>query len=718
MFIFACSRLFSFGYRKQHRWLPYGHFIQQRLLSSFPKVLPCGENIESDFSSPSTLTRFSLRKEFLEPYKTRSPPFGFNGLGEFVYRRTYSRVKNNSSDGANEVWWETCARVVEGTMNLILRWLKSQRLPLRNLHPLAEGLYERMWSMKWLPPGRGLWAMGSPLTEEDPPLYAALNNCGFVTTKDIRDDPSTPFVFLMDMSMLGVGVGFDTRGAGTLIVPGPDYTQPEHVLVIEDSRDGWVTSLRMLLDSYFLHRAPVRFDYSHIRPAGTPIKRMGGTASGPAPLKRLHDSVRSLLNRCIGQPLTVTCIVDIMNLIGRCVVSGNVRQTAEIAFGEPIDEYLDLKNYQINPHRAEYGWTSNNSVYARIGMDYGPIVKRIRQNGEPGLAWLENMQAYGRMTDTERMWADRRALGGNPCLEQTLEPFELCCLVETFPAKHDSLEDYLETLKYAFLYAKVVTLGPTHWPQTNAVMLRNRRIGCSMSGIAQFLAQRGIDALREWCERGYAATANLDREYSQWFAIPLSIKRTSVKPSGTVSLLAGATPGMHFPISRFYLRRVRLPRRSELVAPLRAAGHHIEPSRDDPENTVVVAFPVDVGAGVRSLASVSMWEQLALAAFLQRYWADNQVSATITFSPSEADQLEHALNIYQYLLKGVSFLPQGKDVYAQMPYEEITESQYVSLTRSLKPLDLSSVRAQPVPDKFCDNDQCRTPSILSSTVQE
>jgi hypothetical protein len=390
----------------------------------------------------STLRRFTLRKEFLAPYKTRSPPFGFNGLGEFVYRRTYSRVK--SSEGTNEVWWETCARVVEGTMNMILRWLHSQRLPiLRDLQPLAEEMYRRMWEMKWLPPGRGLWAMGSPLTEEQPALYATLNNCAFVSTKDIRDEPSTPFVFLMDMSMLGVGVGFDTRGAGTLIVQGPDYSQPERVVVIEDSREGWVDSLRLLLDSYFLHRAPVRFDYTHIRPMGTPIKRMGGTASGPAPLQRLHDSVRTILNRHLHTPLTVTAIVDIMNLIGRCVVSGNVRQTAEIALGEPTDEYLDLKNYQINPHRAEYGWTSNNSVYAQLGMNYAPIVKRIRQNGEPGLAWLHNMQAYGRMRDSECTWADHRALGGNPCLEQTLEPFELCCLVETFPAKHSSLEDWV-----------------------------------------------------------------------------------------------------------------------------------------------------------------------------------------------------------------------------------------------------------------------------------
>lgn len=123
-------------------------------------------------------------------------------------------------------------------------------------------------------------------------------------------------------------------------------------------------------------------------------------------------------------------------------------------------------------------------------MNYEKICERIVQNGEPGFAWLDNMQKYSRMNgiiDNK----DLRAKGGNPCLEQTLESYELCCLVETFPAKHKDLEDFKKTLKYAFLYAKTVTLGNTHWPESNRVLLRNRRIGCSMSGIIQFIAQRG-----------------------------------------------------------------------------------------------------------------------------------------------------------------------------------------------------------------------------------
>ena len=138
---------------------------------------------------------------------------------------------------------------------------------------------------------------------------------------------------------------------------------------------------------------------------------------------------------------------------------------------------------------------------------------------------------------------DWRVSGGNPCLEQSLESFEMCCLVETFPARHESKEDYLDTLKYAFLYAKTVTLGSTHWSKTNQVMLRNRRIGCSMSGVAQFTAQHGLPGLLEWCEEGYDQVQKIDATLSEWLAIPESIKTTSVKPSGTVSLLAGSTPG-------------------------------------------------------------------------------------------------------------------------------------------------------------------------------
>jgi len=575
----------------------------------------------------------------------------------------------------------------------------------------AQEMYDRIFNLKFTPPGRGLWAMGSPITEERG-LYAALNNCGFVSTEEINSDPAKPFEFLMDAAMLGVGVGFDTKGAGKIRVQGPDTSLRPVTYRIPDSREGWVESLGKLLDSYFKRTAPIEFDYSDVRAAGLPIKGFGGTTSGPDPLRSLHTEVRKTLDKEVGSDLSVTTIVDVMNRIGQCVVSGNVRRTAEIAFGDPTSEdFLDLKNYEKNPHRAEYGWTSNNSVFADLGMDYGSVCERVRVNGEPGFAWLENMRNYGRMNGTLDR-SDHRAQGGNPCLEQTLESYELCCLVETFPANHEDFADFKKTLEFAFLYAKIVTLGLTHWSSANEVMKRNRRIGCSLSGVAQFIARRGIEQLRQWCEDGYTALHEHDKKLSKTLDVPMSVKRTSIKPSGTVSLLAGATPGLHYPESRFYIRRVRLSSRSALLSPLRAAGYQIEPAAGDP-STSVVSFPIDSGTGIRSVHEISMWEQLSLAAFLQCHWADNQVSITVTFDPEvEGPQLKHALDIFQYKLKGVSFLPRiSFGAYPQMPYEGIDQDKYNDLLKQLNSPDFSNAGHHPAtPEVFCDTNACDLPS--------
>jgi len=172
------------------------------------------------------------------------------------------------------------------------------------------------------------------------------------------------------------------------------------------------------------------------------------------------------------------------------------------------------------------------------------------------------------------------------------------------------------------------------------------------------------------------------------FKVPESIKITSIKPSGTVSLLAGATPGVHFPHSNYYTRRVRISKHSHLVSSLLRAGYHIEPDKYD-SHTLVIEFPVTVGEKVRTGKEVTMWEQLQVASFIQRYWADNQVSCTVSFDPeTEGKDIKNALDYYQYSLKGISFLPKTKNVYAQMPYEEISKDQYLKQAAKIKPLVL------------------------------
>ncbi|KAJ1942916.1 hypothetical protein FBU59_003060, partial [Linderina macrospora] len=662
-------------------------------------------------------TKFVLDQDFVSSYRTIAPPFGFNGLGEIVYRRTYSRLK---SDGVSrEKWFETIERVVNGTFRLQQQWMIQNNLPFdtAKAQKQAQTMYDKIFYMKFLPPGRGLWAMGSPLTEERR-LFAALNNCAFVSTRRMWEDASSsaarPFAFLMDAAMLGVGVGFDTKGATVArergILVGNPETRPQSTFVIPDSREGWVESVGLLIASYLDPHSVdnFAFDYSQIRPAGLPIKGFGGVTSGPDPLRELHEAIRQTLTRNSGTPLSVSSIVDLMNLIGKCVVSGNVRRTAEIAFGDPDDaEYIDLKNYEVNPHRAAYGWTSNNSVFATVGMDYSEICKRVQLNGEPGFQWMDNARKYARMG--EETTRDARIEGANPCNEQCLESYELCCLVETFPDNHENLDEYLETLESAFLYAKTVTLAPTHWTETNRVMLRNRRVGASISGVAQFVTRRGIDQLRVWLDAAYARIQKIDRAVSEHFCVPTSVKTTSVKPSGTVSLLAGATPGMHYPESRFCIRRVRISKLSDLLPALESAGYYMEDDVVD-NSSMVVEIPIDHGEGIRGLEQVSMWEQLALAAFLQKHWSDNQVSSTITFDPErEGPMLKHALDYYQYQLKGISFLPRlDYGAFPQMPYEAIDENKYNEMIKGIKSVGLHLVedtdQNEPEAERYCNND--------------
>lgn len=661
------------------------------------------------------LMTFRLSDEFVASYADRPVPWGFdcgggNSLGELTFLTKYSRVKE---DGTKERWHECCRRVVEGVYSILKNHCQTQRTPWNHpkAHRAAEEMYERLFMMKWTPPGRGLWMMGTDFVWEEG--SAALQNCMFLSTEAIGPrNPTLPFVRLMEASMLGVGVGFDTLGAGAITLHEPsDLTES---WTIPDSREGWCDSVDAVLRSYFLpNQRRVEFDYGDIRPEGSPIKRFGGTAAGPGPLRELHESLRKVLGGRDGQPLTSTDIVDIMNLIGRCVVAGNVRRSAELALGLADDKpFLLLKDWNVNPERMadKTGWgnISNNSIVAEVGAEYDHLVPQIALNGEPGLVYLDLMRSHGRLADPANN-RDYRAKGCNPCAEQTLEDHELCTLVETYPIRNESIEDYLRTLKAAYLYGKAVTLLPTHWPESNEVMTRNRRIGCSMSGLAQFVADRGWTELRRWMEMGYAEITGRDRQYSEWLGVRESIKKTSIKPSGTVSLLAGVTPGVHWPEHTTYIRRMRFAASNPMVKVFEEAGYWVEPDVKDPDG-VVVAFPTK-GPQVRSVHDVTVWEKVSLAADVQKLWADNMVSATFTFTEKEKDQIGPLLHAFDGQLKTMSFLPllEVGGAYKQMPYEAMTNAAWEAAVAGIKRIDYEPIYTngvEPEGDRYCTNDTC------------
>jgi ribonucleotide reductase alpha subunit len=540
-----------------------------------------------------------------------------------------------------------------------------------------------------------------------------------------KNNPAKPFAFLMEASMLGVGVGFDQLGADK------DFTiyepQGEETYVIPDTREGWQESTVALINSFLKEgQKSLTFDYSEIRPYGAPIKSFGGTASGPDPLVLLHNVIRKMFTGRAGGKLTRTDIADIGNLIGRCVVSGNVRRSAELLIGRIDDEdFLNLKNSEVFPERNSYdpenpgwGWMSNNSVVAEVGTDFAPIVDGIIRNGEPGVLWMDVSRKYGRLADPVNN-KDHRIMGYNPCAEQSLESYEMCTLVETYLNRHDSLEDYKRTLKFAYLYAKTVTLLPTHWEETNAIMQRNRRIGTSMSGVANFADRIGLPVLREWMDEGYATVKKYDEVYSEWLGVRESIKTTTVKPSGTVSILAGESPGVHWtPGGKFFNRAIRFSNSDPMLPLFVMANYKVEAASESPDTTSVVYFPIKSDAE-RAEKDVSIFEKMSLAATAQRYWSDNSVSVTISFDPEkEAEHVPTVLHMYDGQLKTVSFLPSGNFTYPQMPYTQITEEEYEAATSELYPIDFSGVyaglAADAIGEAYCTTDACEIKLIAEN----
>lgn len=334
--------------------------------------------------------RFYLPSLLKNEMQTWEVKWGFGEFSKAVFNRTYSRARE---DGSQERWNDTVIRVVEGAFSILKNHYKNMglRWDERLQQATAKQMAKYMFHMRFLPPGRGLWAMGTDYIYERG--SAALNNCGYC---DVDRDLVVPATWAMDMLMMGVGVGFGTLNARVEVPFGVPF---EPLSRIPDSREGWVESVGNLLAN-----PRIAFDYSAIRPAGSLIRGFGGVSSGPEPLRLLHERIREYQQRFTQQEIGNTQFVtDVMNAIGACVVAGNVRRSAELATGSIYDtDFLNLKNYDLFPERSDIGWMSNNSVVLEESDDFSflpSIAERIRDNGEPGVINLMNVQKYGRFKE-------------------------------------------------------------------------------------------------------------------------------------------------------------------------------------------------------------------------------------------------------------------------------------------------------------------------------
>lgn len=702
---------------------------------------------------------FELDLATQQEIQALTPQFGHNGLGEFVYYRTYSL---RQADGTREKWNDTIIRVVNGTFSVLKNHLIKAHLPWdeQKYAQYARQLAFSMFHMEFLPPGRGLWAMGTRHVIERGSL--ALNNCAFCDTSDLVKSA----VWTMNALMCGCGVGFNTNWKNQRLYR-PEGTE---TYIIPDSRYGWINSLGLLVMSYSRPGLPeFEFDYSLIRPKGAPIRGFGGTASGYKPLEMCHRRIRAYLrtryrieqgmspnesivkmveelrehehqyqNPQLIQQIQAQAhktygptrlVVDIFNAIASCVVAGNVRRSSEIAIGTEDDqEFIKLKDFTHNPERMTIMWMSNNTVSLSKSEEFHQHIPRIAKqliesgNGEPGISNLKNIREWGRVgkryDSCETYYREQEpdlAIGQNPCGEICLESYELCCLSEVFPGRclnssgEFSREVFYRACQHAAFYATVVSLLPTESVDSNQVIARNHRIGVSLSGTSVLSEKLGYSPMISLLREAYEIIRKENYRITRLAGVPSSLRVTTIKPSGTISQLAGVPPGIHFPPeSRYVIRRVRVSKNTTMHQFLQSSGLPFEEDNYT-DNTVVYSFPLDQGPS-RSVKEVSIWEQLEMAKLFQRWYSDNAVSITINYQPHEKKYLEQAISTSVPYIKSLSFLPISNETYPQSPYEGITQEEYEKLLAEMPSLDWSAYTqmgdSTPKIPKFCDGDSC------------
>ena len=700
-------------------------------------------------------TSITLDQGYIDQVKQNVTPH-WGELGWVTYKRTYARwlpEKNRS-----ENWDETVKRVIEGNINLDPRLKDSPSTEVVNeLTNEAKDLFKLVYGLGATPSGRNLWVSGTDYQKRN---GDSLNNCWFIAIRPQKygdshivpdylnqnqEAVSMPFSFLFDESMKGGGVGFSVVQDNIKKIPAVDNKIDLTVVInkksasyadsiklgatdkdewikqndgksdyiyynLPDTREGWVLANARLIDVHFNqtnseNKTKLVLDISRIRPYGAKIHGFGGTASGPMPLVEMFFDINNIINNRVGGNLTSVDCTDICNLIGKTVVAGNVRRSAELALGTSTDQdFIAMK--QDKDKLYHHRWASNNSVAIDSNFDeYEPIANGIRENGEPGIVNLDLSRNYGRIIDGYQKDIDGDVEGTNPCGEISLGNGEPCNLFEVFPyiAEQENW-DLKDVFRLATRYAKRVTFSDYDWEISRNIISKNRRIGVSMSGIQDWLlndlGHRVVTGFEDSIDEetgakikkpiydpqgikmvtdAYQAVIDADKEYSKILKCNESIKHTTVKPSGTVAKLAGASEGMHFHYAGYLIQRIRFQASDPLLKALDACGYYSEPDIYSP-NTTCVEFPLRAAhADSKNFASagtVSIEEQFATQAFLQTYWSDNAVSCTVTFQSDEGDKITSLFKQYRHVIKSTSLLPYYGGSLKQAPKEPIDKEKY------------------------------------------
>ena len=616
-------------------------------------------------------------------------------VGYPTFKRTYSRPIEG---GGTEEWPDTVNRVVEACNNQLgCNFLDHEKEELRDI----------MLDLKGTVAGRFLWQLGTETV--DRLGLPSLQNCSFV----VVDNPVRPFTWAFEMLMLGSGVGFNIQREHVYQLPKVlDKVTVERKdendadFIVPDSREGWVELLDRVLRASFETGEGFTFATHLIRPKGAPIKGFGGTASGSEDLVWGMLEINKILNSKAGRRLSSVDCLDVMNIIGKIVVAGNVRRSAQIALGDHDDiDFLRAKRWDLG-NIPNWRAMSNNSVICSDIKDLPEeFWEGYKGNGEPyGLINLESSRKMGRTGESE--YPDPDVMGFNPCAEQSLANFETCCLAEVYLPNIESYEELRKVLRYLYRVNKHSLAIPCSLKETEDIVHKNMRMGIGVTGYLQATEEQ-----KSWLDKAYVYLRAYDKEYSKLNGFPNSIKLTTVKPSGTLSLLAGVTPGAHPGYSQYYIRRIRMAADSELASVARSHGYHVEYVRNfdgtDDHSTVVVSFPCSFPEGTKFGTDMSAIDQLEVIKRLQLEWSDNSVSVTIYYRKEELEAIRWWLHDNYFNTKSVSFLLHSDHGFDQAPMEEITKEEYEMLKAGVKPItSIDSISLDEVDIDNCDTGAC------------
>ena len=604
----------------------------------------------------------------------------FSTVGYITYKRTYARRLDEADiTSKTEEFPQTVERVIKAT---------NDQLGCNFTEAEQERLRKYLTELKGTVAGRFLWQLGTDTVGKLG--LASLQNCAFT----VIDEPVRPFTWAMDLLMLGSGVGYNIQRKNVDKLPevNINFSAPTRVdsndadFIVPDSREGWVSLLGKTLKAAFLSVKEPTFTYSTVlvRGRGAVIKGFGGTASGPEDLCEGIAKVSTILEKRAGKKLRPIDCLDIMNIIGAIVVAGNVRRSAQIAIGDADDvEYLLAKRWDMG-NIPSWRAMSNNSVVCNDIKDLHEYFwDGYEGKGEPyGLINLRLSRKIGRLGDTN--YPDPDVMGYNPCAEQSLAAYETCCLAEVYLSNIESKKEFIDVCKLLYRINKHSLSLPCHLQETADVVHKNMRMGIGVTGVLQ-----ASDVQRSWLNDAYTELRAFDKEYSAKHGFPESIKLTTVKPSGTLSLLPGVTSGCHPAYSNYMIRRIRIAADHSLVQVCREHGYPVEYQRNfdgtEDHSTMVVSFPFAYPEGTKIASEMTAIDQLEVVKWLQAEWSDNSVSCTVYYRKEELPEIKKYLaKNYKNNHKSLSFLLHNEHGFKQAPLEEITKEAYDALVASTR----------------------------------